>query len=131
MFRMESNFCKKPIPGLTIDSSTGKFSFTPTYLGEFVIGITIKAYSKYTGNLSSITIIDYTAWVIDSLNLEPKLSNIQNLQGDAFLSNPTTINTQLGDSFSFEIIATDSDIGDSLTFFNGITSVLSGAIVTV
>ena len=131
MFRMESNFCKKPIPGLTIDSSTGKFSFTPTYLGEFVIGITIKAYSKYTGNLSSITIIDYTAWVIDSLNLEPKLSNIQNLQGDAFLSNPTTINTHLGDSFSFEIIATDSDIGDSLTFFNGITSVLSGAIVTV
>jgi hypothetical protein len=120
----------QPIPGLTFNSSTGKFNFIPTQVGEYVIGITIEAYNQNTGNLSSITLIDYTVWIIDSLNIEPKLSNIQNLQGNAILTNPTTISTQLGDSFSFEIIATDSDLGDSITFWSDIKSVLPGATVT-
>ncbi len=121
----------QPIPGITINPSTGTCNFTPTQIGEFVIGIKMEAYDKYTSALNSISLIDYTVWVIDSLNKDPKLSGILNLQGNATQVNSDTLHVDLGDSFSFEIEVTDADLLDSVTIFTNVTAVLPNATVSI
>jgi hypothetical protein len=121
----------QPIPGLSLNSKTGKCEFTANQLGEFVLGVKIEAFNKQTSALTSVTLMDYTVWVIEPTNTSPQLQGIQNIQGNATLLSPDTLQVNFGDSFSFDIQAIDVDTNDSISLFQDITQVLPNASFSI
>lgn len=120
-----------PIPGITLDPSTGQIQFTPTSVGNYVVAVLIEEYDA-NGNLVGSMMQDFQFEVIScsgNSNPVPPPSGVSNFSGTAVQTGPTDIQVCEGGNFCFTVQFTDSP-GDSLFITSNVASVLPGATIT-
>lgn len=120
----------QPLPGITIDASTGLLTFTPTLQGNFVVVVMVQEFRN--GVLVGSVKRDIQFVVISCTNFPPDnvAGVITNLNGDAVQTDPYTLEMCEGNSFSFTAVFSDQDIIDTLQAISNIATVLPGAIFT-
>lgn len=119
-----------PLPGTTINSSTGLLSFTPTAIGNYVFVILVQEYDA-SGNLVGTVMRDIQFVVQNCANTVPSPigGTISGFGGSAVQTGPYGIEMCAGNCFNFTATYSDSDPTDSLTFISNILSALPGAVV--
>ncbi|HEY0031265.1 MAG TPA: PKD domain-containing protein [Bacteroidia bacterium] len=120
-----------PIPGITINSTTGLVTFTPALLGNFVVAILVQEYDS-NGDLVGSVMRDIQFIVQSCTNVVPPSTGgaITSFSGNAVQTGPYSIEMCAGNCFNFTATYTDSDAADSLTYISNITAALPGATVT-
>ena len=121
-----------PIPGITINPSTGLVTFTPTIIGNFVVVVRITEFDRITKQVLGTVMRDMQFVVINCNNTVPSATagTISNFSGNAIQKGPYTIEMCAGNTFNFTATYTDVDLTDSLTFLTDSASSLPGAIIT-
>ncbi len=121
-----------PIPGITLNASTGQLTFTPTTLGNFVLAVKACEYEYGTGLLLGCVTRDIQFVVINCANTQPAAppGGMSNFQGTGVQIGPDSVEVCVGNYFSFDLVFTDANVLDSITLFSNITAVLPGATVT-
>lgn len=118
-----------PLPGITINSSTGQLNFTPVTLGNFVVVIKVQEYNS-SGNFVGSIISDIQFNVQNCTNTPPSITGtITNFIGSALQTGTNSIEMCAGNNFEFDAVFNDADSLDILTFQTNITTVLPGATV--
>lgn len=122
----------QPIPGITLSSTTGQLQFTPTITGNFVLAVEVCEYDYVTGLLQGCVVRDIQFIVIPCLNQapEPPANGISSFTGSGMLLSPDSVLVCEGNTFNFNIIFTDPDVGDSVTLTTNLATVLPGATFT-
>lgn len=123
-----------PIPGITIDSLTGKVQFTPTTAGNYVVVVEVCEYERGTGLLLGCIMRDMQFVVDQCANQAPSLctaDTISNFQGSGAKISNNTVEVCYGQNFSFDVTITDPDPNDSLTATSNIATILPGATMTL
>jgi PKD repeat protein len=120
-----------PIPGITLNPSTGLLSFTPTMLGNFVVVVMVQEYD-HSGNLLGTTMRDIQFIVQNCSNIVPDASAgaITGLTGTAVQSGPFAIEMCEGANFTFNATYTDVNAGDILTLTSTLAAAMPGATIT-
>ena len=122
-----------PIPGITIDASTGQLNFTPTITGNFIIVVRVTEYNG-AGQIISTVQRDIQFVVLNYPNKIPNvpstLTNLVNTSGSASLTAPLEITANVGDQFCFDAVFSDSNLTDVVSVVTNATSALPGATVT-
>jgi hypothetical protein len=120
-----------PIPGITINSSTGQFNFTPVTLGNFVVVMKVQEYNS-SGNLVGSVMRDIQFNVQNCTNIPPDASagSISNFTGTALQTGPNSIQMCAGNNFAFDAVFNDADSTDMLSYQSDIATLLPGATVT-
>ena len=122
-----------PIPGITINQTTGQIQFTPTINGIFVVTILIEELDQY-GNIIGTMMHDFEFIVETCTNNPPThnntISNFNNFGSNASLQPNGSIELCSGDQFCFDYVFTDADLGDSLVLSSDILSNFPGATFT-
>lgn len=120
-----------PIPGITIDPTTGVLSFTPTMLGNFVVVVLVQEYNN-NGELIGTVMRDIQFIVQSCTNIvpDPTAGAISNLTGTAVQTSPFSLEMCEGSTFTFNATYTDANAGDVLTLLSNISTVLPGSTLT-
>lgn len=120
-----------PLPGITINSSTGMITFTPTQQGNFVVVVLVEEYDS-NGNLIGKVMRDIQFIVQTCSNSvpDPSAGAITGMTGTAVQSGPFSIEMCEQADFTFSTTFSDPNPGDNLTLTSNIASVLPGATVT-
>jgi hypothetical protein len=120
-----------PFPGITINPATGMLSFTPTSIGNYVVVVLVQEYNS-NGDLVGSVMRDIQFLVQNCTNVIPDLSGgiITNFTGSAVQTSGSSIEICPGQNFSFDLIFTDADVSDSLSFQSDIATILPGATIT-
>ncbi len=118
--------------GVTLNSSNGQLSITPSTLGVFVVNVRVEEYDMATGLLKGTIRRDFQVTVIASSQNAPQFS----ASGMINLANGTlssgTLYACLGDSLDFNISLSDVNISDTLSVTHTIYSALdTTAVVTI
>lgn len=118
---------QQPLPGINLDPLTGLLVFTPTVIGGFVVVVKVEEFQN--GVLIGFVKRDIQFIVQSCTNNPPDIlgGQITNLNGDAVLTDPYTLEMCEGNSFSFTAVFSDLDIADTLTATSNIATVLPGA----
>ncbi|UTW66084.1 T9SS type A sorting domain-containing protein [bacterium SCSIO 12643] len=122
----------QPIPGITLDTISGLMTFTPTILGNFALAVQVCQYEYGTGVFKGCITNDFEFVVIDCSNNFPPTttSTFANVQGGGTLISSDSIRVCVGDTISFDVSFTDSNLTDTITLLSNINSVLPGASTT-
>ena len=119
----------EPIPGITINPTTGQLNFTPTIPGNFVVTVMIEEYDAL-GNLVGTMMHDIQFVVQVCLNTPPDapiaITNFNDFGTNAVMSG-NTITLCTADQFCFDIVFDDPDFGDDLVLTSNIDLFLPGA----
>lgn len=122
-----------PIPGITINNSTGQFSFTPpATIGNFVVVMLVEEYTS-AGVLKGTTLRDIQFVVRACTNAPPLVTSgaITTFSSvGAVQVGTNSINMCEGNSFTFKASFSDPNATDVLTFTSNVTSALPGATIT-
>ena len=122
-----------PIPGITIDPATGQVNFiAPGIVGQYLVVILIEEYDA-NGILIGSQVYDYVFNVLACSNQVVDCATsgaIGNVNGSVFQTGPTSLQMCEGVPFTFEMLFTDPDIGDSLFMDSNIDLVLPGSVVS-
>lgn len=121
-----------PIPGITINPTTGMLTFTPTTLGNFVVVVRVQEYDS-NGNLIGTVMRDIQFIVQTCSNVvpDPAAGAITGMTGSAVQTGPFSIELCEGSNFTFNATYNDANAGDSLTLFTNLSTVLPGATISV
>ncbi len=120
-----------PIPGMTIDPQTGQLNFMATTLGNFIVVVLVKEYDTH-GNLLGTVMRDIQFVVQYCTNdITPPASTIGNLTGNGSQIGPRAVQLCEGSGICFDLIFTDPNPTDSLSFQSNLSVVLPGATMTV
>ncbi len=121
----------EPIPGSTINSSTGLLNFTPTVLGNFVFVVLVEQFDNQ-GNVIGTILRDIQFIVIPCTNVQPSVTDgdISNFTGSAVQTGPTSIQGCPTDNFCFDFSISDPDLIDSISLVSNVQQVLPGATFT-
>lgn len=121
-----------PIPGITINSTTGQLNFTPTVPGNYVVTVMIEEFDL-SGNLVGTMMHDIQFVVQVCPNTPPNapiaITNFDNFGTNAVL-NGNTITLCTMDQFCFDVVFDDPDLGDNLVLTSNIALFLPGATFT-
>ena len=122
-----------PIPGITIDPATGQVNFiAPVLTGQYLVVILIEEYDA-NGVLVGSQVYDYVFNVVACSNQVVDCATsgtIGNVNGSVFQTGPTSLQMCEGVPFTFEMLFTDPDIGDSLFMNSNIDLILPGSVVS-
>jgi gliding motility-associated-like protein len=121
-----------PIPGIAINAVSGLLTFTPTVLGNFIVVVQVDEYDA-GGNLLGTTMRDIQFVVQNCTNIvpDPPANGLTNLTGQGTQLGPGHIEVCEGDQFCFDVVFTDTDAANILTFSSNVNLVLPGATVNV
>lgn len=120
----------QPIPGITIDSLTGKIEFTPTTVGKYHTAIIIKAYSAVSGMLMSTIHKNVMFHVIPEPNNVPISTNgITNITGNLAPIGIDSFQIGISQVTSFDIEFSDTDTKDSISVFTNANSELENSTI--
>jgi len=120
-----------PIPGITINSSTGTINFTPTGQGNYIVVVLIEEFDV-NGNLVGSIEQDFQFEVINCAgnnNPVPPASGIANYTGGGVLTGPDDIQMCEGDYACFEVTFTD-DVTDSIYLTSNVLTIFPNATFT-
>ena len=127
----------EPIPGISIDPSTGLVTFLPTLQGNFIVAVLITELNV-AGEIVGTMVHDIQFVVDNCLNesvLPPSTGgNFDNSGTDATFTGGNTIAMCAGDQFCIDIVFTDPDNTpgdeDTLTLSTNALDILPGATFT-
>ena len=120
-----------PIPGITIDSSTGELNFTPTTAGKYIVAVEISEYNG-AGQLVSTVQRDIQFVVINCSNQVPSNPpGMSNFSGTADSIAPTIIEAEIGESFCFDVSFSDANPSNVITLESNVQTALPGATFSV
>lgn len=121
-----------PIPGISLDPSTGQLTFTPTQVGGFVVAVRVTEYDPVTGAVKGTVMRDIQFVVQNCPNqiVDASTVNISNYSGDGNPTGPKSVEACVGDNFCFDMVVTDPNATDIVTVTSNIASVLPGATMT-
>lgn len=118
-----------PIPGITINPTTGQLNFTPTVPGNYVVTVLIEEFDG-SGNLVGTMMHDIQFFVQICPNTPPNapvtITNFNNFGTNAVL-NGNVITLCSNDQFCFDVTFNDPDLGDSLVLSSNVDLFLPGA----
>lgn len=117
-----------PIPGITLDPSSGLITFTPTLLGNFVVTFKVVERDNLNNVIGSVT-RDMQFVVIPCTNQPPDADAgvITNLTGTAVQTGQYALEMCETDQFCFDLTIGDPDVADGLTLTSNVGAVLPGA----
>lgn len=120
-----------PIDGITLDPQTGFITFTATQTGNYIVVVQIEQYDRITGELIGTVLRDIQIVVVNCTNTppDPTTGQIGSFTGTALNPTPYAIEMCPTDTFCMTIQIDDPDVGDSLTLFSNIQTVLPGATI--
>jgi hypothetical protein len=120
-----------PVSGLTIDPLTGMLSGTPSTVGAHAVVIMVEEYDS-VGNLKGSVKRDFQFNVSSCSNNVPDASggSITSFTGSGLQSGTNSVQLCPGDSFSFDLVFSDADAADALSYQTNLSSVFPGAIIT-
>ncbi|MEZ4772324.1 MAG: T9SS type A sorting domain-containing protein [Bacteroidia bacterium] len=115
-----------------LDSLTGFLSLTPNPSGGLEVGVICINLDEYrNGQFMGRLTRDVQVTVLDCQNSSPvTLSGIQNLAG-GILDSPDKIRACAGTNLNFDIVASDVNPMDSLTFLSNISGLLPNVGVNI
>lgn len=121
-----------PIPGVSINPSTGQITFTPTMLGNYVFAVLITEYDA-NGNVVGTVMQDFQFEVINCVNQVPNnpVGGAVITSGNVSITGGNTIQACMGDSFCFSVTFTDNDPNNVLQVTHNVNQIFPGATVTV
>lgn len=122
----------QPIPGATIDPSTGQINFVPTTQGLYVFSVLITETDAF-GNVIGTIIHELQVYVISCSNQVfdcNTTGTISNVVGSVTQTGPTELEMCEGVSFSFDMSFEDPDLADSVFISSNIGTVLPGSVVS-
>ncbi len=116
-------------PSVSFDEVTGQLSVTPNQLQVSVVAILVKEYRN--GVLIGTTRRDLQIIVLNCNNIFPLLDPAQvlNLSSNASQTGPTTVELCPGNLLTFDLKATDANMGDSV-FMRILNGLPAGALFT-
>ncbi|MBK9177337.1 MAG: hypothetical protein IPM46_13590 [Flavobacteriales bacterium] len=119
----------EPFTGMTINSSTGNITFTPTIAGYVVVVVEVE-YSDANGTLIGTVMRDFPFVVSACANLVPDAASgtVENLSGSATATGAYALAT-CGGSFCFDAVVVDGDSEQELLLTSIVEQVLPGATV--
>ncbi|MEO8066085.1 MAG: T9SS type A sorting domain-containing protein [Flavobacteriales bacterium] len=117
-----------PIPGITLNPSSGLITFTPTLLGNFVVTFKVVEHDNLNNVIGSVT-RDMQFVVIPCTNQppDPNAGAITNLSGTALQTESYSLDMCETDQFCFDLAISDPDATDGLTLTSNVGAVLPGA----
>jgi len=124
-----------PIPGVSIDPTTGTVTYTPTTQGAWVFVIQMTEYNS-NGDIVSVTNYEYQTYVEICNNDPPQPPSatpgggVTNVTGSIVQNGPNSLTLCQGFQGCFDIVFSDPDAGDILTVQSNLASVLPGATIT-
>ncbi|MCE3279084.1 MAG: gliding motility-related protein [Bacteroidetes bacterium] len=120
-----------PIPGITINPSSGLISFTSSTMGAFVVAVLVRQYNT-NGILVGSIVRDIQFNVFNCSNVIPTANagSITNFSGSATLTGNNSIIVCPGNNFSFDITFNDTNSGDSLDYQTNLSTLFPGAVLT-
>ena len=122
-----------PIPGITIDPVTGQVNFiAPGLTGQYLVVILIEEYDA-NGVLIGSQVYDFVFNVVACNNQVVDCATsgtIGNVNGSVFQTGPTSLQMCEGVPFTFDMLFTDPDVGDSLFMDSNIDLILPGSVVS-
>ena len=123
----------QPIAGITLNTSTGQLNFTPTIQGNFVLAVQVCEYDYTTGLLQGCVVRDIQFVIIQCTNQAPQApsAGISSFTGTGALIAPDSVLVCDGNTFSFDLVFTDPDVGDSVTLTSNADVVLPGSTVSI
>lgn len=120
-----------PIPGITLNATTGLMMFNTALTGNYVVVVQITE-KDVNGNVTGTVIQDFQFQVINCTNNAPQApASLTNYTGQGQQSGPNTINLCLGQSACFDVTFTDADATDQLVVDPFISNFPPGATYTV
>ena len=122
----------EPIPGITLDATTGQVLFTPTLIGYYVVAVKVDAFND-AGELTGSVVRDILFVVIDCSNNNPDANSgaITNVSGSVVQDGDFGLTLCGGTSFCFDAVITDPDMDQLLTLESNVETVLPGAQFSV
>ncbi|MEZ4721442.1 MAG: gliding motility-associated C-terminal domain-containing protein [Flavobacteriales bacterium] len=123
-----------PIPGITIDASTGVLNFTaPATAGNYQVTIRVEEYDKTTGFFKGSSLKDFQ-FIVPSggcSNTAPVANaSLMNLSGSATLDANYEVTLTTGTNGCFELAFVDPNAGDTLELdITGIAASMPGSVV--
>lgn len=119
----------EPFTGMTINSSTGNITFTPTIAGYVVVVVEVE-YSDANGTLIGTVMRDFPFVVSACANLVPDATSgtVENLNGSATVTGSYAVAT-CGGAFCFDAVVVDGDGDQELLLTSIVEQVLPGATV--
>ena len=120
-----------PINGISINSSTGEITFTPTIQGNFVVVVLIEEFDS-NGNLVGSVKQDFTFEIINcttNFSPTPNPIGLLNLTGTATQTSLFDIQACEGDFLCFDLEFLDGNPQDSLIISSNISQLFTGATI--
>lgn len=115
-----------PANSFNFDVLSGQMAFTPQGAQQPVLSVKVKEYRN--GVLIGSVIRDIQMVVLNCNNQSPVLDPPTNVSGGVL--NGQTFSVCAGSTLSFDLVASDPDVGQTLTLDNNVSSNLPGATLT-
>ncbi|MEL6651056.1 MAG: hypothetical protein AAFQ87_09675, partial [Bacteroidota bacterium] len=112
-----------PANTFNFDQLSGQMDFTPSGLQQAVVTVLVKEYRN--GQLIGTVLRDIQLVVISCANQAPDMDPPSNVMGGTL--NGNTFSVCAGNTLSFDLVASDPDPGDNLTFNSNVLQALNGA----
>lgn len=118
-------------PSTSINPQTGELSFNASITGRYIVAMHIKEYD-INNQLVTEMIHDVQFTIISCTNIlpQPPQSGITNVTGAGVLTPPNKITLCEGSATCFDLVFTDPDPNDTITFTSNVTNVLIGSSLT-
>ncbi|UTW64257.1 gliding motility-associated C-terminal domain-containing protein [bacterium SCSIO 12741] len=121
---------QKPIPGITMDPSSGLISFKPTTTGEFIVAFWVYEYERCTGRLKGQTRREIQFSVNTCTNKVPKdVSGVSNIKGKATKIGRYALEVCQGETIEWEDTLVDQDF-DSIYVTHNLALAMPGLQMT-
>ncbi|MBI4945835.1 MAG: gliding motility-associated C-terminal domain-containing protein [Bacteroidetes bacterium] len=125
----------EPIPGITIDSLTGIYTFTPSTIGKYIVGVYVDEYDCTTKALrnSTLKMVEVIVQACTNMPPDPTTGIVTNLAAPAVKTGSYSIELGEGDSLIFQIPVSDPNAGDIVSFYTSFIQqwYLPGSTVSV
>ena len=120
----------QPIPGLTLDPSTGEVNFTLTQQGHWVVVVRVNHWvnGQVTGTI--MRDMQFVAYPCDNIPPDPATGLVTNLDGAATQTGPRAIQVCESGSFCFDVSISDPNVSNILTAFSNVQQNMPGATFT-
>lgn len=120
--------CNEPIPGMTIDPTTGEISFTnPALFGNYVanVEIVMEDNGNYVGTVNqAVGFIAQSCITTPTIFTTPELTTVGD---DVTTTGPNALEVCAGDSVIFTVEATNVNIIRAITLTSDVTTEFPGA----
>lgn len=117
----------QPIPGLTLNPTTGEVNFTLNTQGNWVVVVQVNHYVNGVLRGSIMRDMQFVAFPCTNDPPDPTTGTVQGLTGNAVQIGPRAIQVCESGDFCFDFSITDPNLPNVLTAFSNIGQNLQGA----